>query len=245
MPATHAPHSVKMRCHALSATIEFQTAILSPRLAELFPPGALTAELLGEGDDGALLPGELHFLSSQAAAQRRQEFAAGRMCARLLLSQLHISDFALRMAADRQPLWPDSTVGSITHTSGFCAAVVAEKTRFRAVGIDSEVSGSVKPELWHRLFTATEIAWLSALEGPHRGLAATLLFSAKESFYKLQYPLTGQKLGFHDATVEAHWNLQRGSFRVHAPGAVVAQGPVLEGRYLFHDQFVTTGMALR
>jgi 4'-phosphopantetheinyl transferase EntD len=233
-----------MAPHVLGAAIESHTAKLSARLAELFPPGALTAELLGEGDDGALLPEEDRFLSSQAAVQRRQEFAAGRMCARLLLAQLHIRDFPLRMAADRQPLWPESIVGSITHTAGFCAAVVAEKTQFRALGIDSEPAGSVKSELWYRLFTAKETVWLSSLDEPHQALAATLIFSAKEAFYKLQYPMAGQKLGFLDATVDVHWHLQRGSFRIHAPGAVVAQASVLEGRYLFHDRFVTTGMAL-
>jgi 4'-phosphopantetheinyl transferase EntD len=226
------------------SAIEPQTAALSESLRELFPPHALTAELYGAGDATTLLPAEAQYVA-RAVAKRQQEFAAGRACARLLLAQFGIIGFALRMADDRQPLWPDGLVGSITHTKHFCAVVVAEKTRSSALGIDSEISGSVKFELWAKICTAPERAWLATLEASQQGAAATLLFSAKEAFYKAQYPLLRQKLHFQDATVEAQWGAQRGSFPVHAPGALAAQreGGV-QGRYLFHDKFVTTGIAL-
>lgn len=225
------------------SAIEPQTAALSARLRDLFPPLALAAELRGAGDAATLLPAEAQCVA-KAVAERQQEFAAGRCCARLLLAQFGIHGFALRMADDRQPLWPDALVGSITHTRHFCAVVVAEKTRLGALGIDTEISGSVKPELWGTICTAAERAWLATLEASQQTAAATLLFSAKEAFYKAQYPLLRQRLHFQDATVELQWGSQRGSFTVHAPGALAAQrqGGV-QGRYLFHDEFVTTGIA--
>lgn len=225
------------------SAIEPQTAALSERLRELFPPHALTAELRGAGDATTLLPAEAQCVA-KAVSKRQQEFAAGRSCARLLLAQFGIRGFALRMADDRQPLWPDAVVGSITHTKQFCAVVVAEKSRLGALGIDSEISGSVKPELWQTICTAAERDWLATLAAAQQAAAATLLFSAKEAFYKAQYPLMRQKLHFQDATVEAQWGSQWGSFTVRAPGALAAQreGGV-QGRYLFHDQFVTTGIA--
>jgi 4'-phosphopantetheinyl transferase EntD len=226
------------------SAIHSQTATLSARLRDLFPPAALAAELRGAGDVTTLLPAEAPYVA-RAVAKRQQEFAAGRECSRLLLAQFGIVDFALRMADDRRPLWPDALVGSITHTEHFCSVVVAERTRLSAVGIDSEISGSVKPALWESICTEAERAWLDTLEVSQQAAAATLIFSAKEAFYKLQYPLMRQKLHFQDAMVEAEWGSQRGSFTVHAPSALAARrAGGVQGRYLFHEQFVTTGIAL-
>lgn len=220
------------------------SAKLSARLGDLFPAHAATAELIGAGDAATLLPAEARYVAT-AVAKRQQEFAAGRACARLLLARFGVVDFVLRMADDRQPLWPDGLVGSITHTEHFCAVVVAERARLSAVGIDSEISGRVKPELWNSILTVAERAWVETLEASQQTAAATLIFSAKEAFYKMQYPLMRQKLHFHDATVEAQWGSQRGAFTVRAPDSLAARGAAgVQGQYLFHDQFVTTGVAL-
>jgi 4'-phosphopantetheinyl transferase EntD len=220
---------------------------LSTSLSELFPPGALAAELREPGDPEALLPDEAQCYPG-AVQTRRQEFAAGRLCARRLLAEFGIVDFPIEAAADRQPVWPDAMVGSITHTLRFCAAVVARKESLSAVGIDSEPARSVKPELWRGICTAAETAWLRSLPPGEQIAAATLIFSAKEAFYKCQYPLVGERLNFHDATVEPAWGTARGGFTVHANRALrLAQhAPLpLEGCYLFHEEFVTTGIAVR
>jgi 4'-phosphopantetheinyl transferase EntD len=202
------------------------------------------AELLGAGDETTLLPAERQCVE-KAVAKRRQEFAAGRACARLLLARFGVVDFALRVGDDREPLWPDALVGSVTHTGDFCAVVVAEKMFLSSVGIDSEISGGVKPPLWRHICTVPEIAWLGTLEVSEQCAAATLLFSAKEAFYKSQYPLTRQKLDFQDATVDVEWGSSSGSFAVRAPRAEAMRGrSALHGRFLFHEQFVTTGLAL-
>jgi 4'-phosphopantetheinyl transferase EntD len=227
------------------SAIEPRSAKLSARLGQLFPPHARAAELIGVGDATTLLPAEA-LCVAKAVVQRQQEFAAGRACARLLLAQLGVLDFALRMADDRQPLWPDGLVGSVTHTEDFCAVVIAQQSNLIAIGIDTEVSGRVKRELWERICTPAETAWLQTLGHSEQGAAATLLFSAKEAFYKCQYPLMRQRLHFQDATVAVDWGSEHGSFTVHAPGALVARRhEKLRGRYLFHERYVTTGIALR
>ena len=204
----------------------------------------LAAELSGPGDETTLMPAEAQCIA-KAVAKRRQEFAAGRACSRLLLRKFGVVDYALLAADDRQPLWPKSLVGSITHTEHFCAAVVAERTCIRAIGIDSEISGSVKPALWSSICTAEERAWLDTLDISDRCAAATLLFSSKEAFYKSQYPSTRQKLSFQDATIRVEWGSETGAFAVHAPSAAVTRDRgALRGRFLFHEQFVTTGIAL-
>jgi 4'-phosphopantetheinyl transferase EntD len=222
-------------------------ANLSVNLRGLFPPGVLAAELRGPGDPAALFPDEAQCLRG-AVPKRAQEFAAGRLCARRLLSEFGIEDFALKAAEDRQPLWPDSLVGSITHTTGFCAVVAAQKNQIHALGIDSELAGSVNEELWRWICTPAEISWLSSLPSAEQSRAATLIFSAKESFYKCQFPLVQERLIFHDASVDVQdWGAARGAFEIRAtrPIALARYATLpLAGQYLFHEEWVTTGVAL-
>ncbi|HEV7358239.1 MAG TPA: 4'-phosphopantetheinyl transferase superfamily protein [Steroidobacteraceae bacterium] len=228
------------------STIETNPAKSSTSLRGLFPPGALVAELRGPGDPAALLPEET--LCVKGAVQKRvQEFAAGRACAHRLLGELGIDDFSIKVADDRRPLWPDALVGSITHTSDFCAVVVAKKETLGAVGIDSEIAGSVEAHLWRGICTPSETAWLRSLPEDEQTAAATLIFSAKEAFYKCQYPLVRERLSFHDATVEPVWGAERGVFKIHATRSIALARHAalpLQGEYLFHEEFVSTGIAL-
>jgi 4'-phosphopantetheinyl transferase EntD len=226
--------------------IETNPAKLTMSLSELFPPGALAAEMREPGDPKVLWPEERQHFGT-AVEKRVQEFAAGRMCARRLLAEFGIMNFPIKVADDRRPLWPDSLVGSITHTAGFCAAVIARKETLSAVGIDSEITGSVREELWRGICTPSETAWLRSLPRPEQTAAATLIFSAKEAFYKCQYPLVHERLNFHDATIAPAWGAARGTFAIHANrGIALARHAALplQGRYLFHEEFVTTGVAL-
>jgi 4'-phosphopantetheinyl transferase EntD len=227
--------------------IQSHPASMSTRLCELFPQGALAAELRGAGDPGALYAEEARHVQ-KAVRKRAEEFAAGRLCARLLLSEFGIRNFAIEVGAHRQPLWPETLVGSITHTTGFCAAVAARKKCLRSVGIDTELAGSVKTELWRGICTPSETAWLRSLPQCEQLAAATLIFSAKEAFYKSQFPLTQERLGFHDVSVELPvWNAKRGAFRISANRSIALEGSAalpLQGQYLFHEQFITAAIAL-
>jgi 4'-phosphopantetheinyl transferase EntD len=241
-------HSVKISGPTRNGSpiIDANPATLSPRLQSLFPPGALAAELAQPGDPASLFPEEAAFLGS-AVAERAQQFAAGRACARRLLAEFGILDFPIKVAENRQPLWPEALVGSITHTNGFCAAVVAERTRICALGLDSEIAGRVRRELWRHICAADEINWLESLPESSRCAAATTLFSAKEAFYKCQYPLARQWLYFHDVRVELPaWGDARGTFLIHPTRDIAFSAHTefpLQGRYVFHEQFVTTGLA--
>jgi 4'-phosphopantetheinyl transferase EntD len=222
-------------------------ATLSSRLSSLFPPGAVAADLREPGDPELLLPAEAGHMVT-AVPKRAREFAAGRLCARRALAEFGIVDFPIKVADDRQPIWPDTMVGSITHTAGFCAAVVAERRRTAALGLDSEVVGAVNAEIWPSICVPFETAWVESLPASEQAAAVTLIFSAKEAFYKCQYPMARERLNFHDARVAAvAWGASDGAFQIHATQSLALGTRTalpMQGRYLFHEEFVTAGMGL-
>lgn len=222
-------------------------AYLSDVLRSLFPAAVVVAELRKPGDLKLLLPAEAEYLG-RAIEKRRREFVGGRLCARRAMAEFGLSDFPLRVAADRQPVWPEFLVGSITHTAGLCAAAVADRRYVAAIGLDSEVVGHVVPELWNTICHAAESAWLYSLPVAEQAAAASMIFSAKEAFYKCQYPLSCEWLDFHDLRVEAtRWSLVQGAFAVQSTRSLKisehADFPV-EGQYRFHDEYVSAGVAL-
>jgi 4'-phosphopantetheinyl transferase EntD len=223
-------------------------ATLSLGLGDLFPRGAVVAELRRPGDVRQLYPAEAANLKG-SVPKRAAEFAAGRLCARRALGEFGIHDFAVRVGDNREPLWPPRMIGSITHTTGLCVAVVAEQGDLAAVGLDSEVVGEVPEEIWPTVCIPDELAWLASLPGAMRTVGVTLLFAAKEAFYKCQYPLVREWLDFHDVTVEPlSWGATRGELRVRATRRIALEDratlPVI-GRYVFHEEFVSVGIALR
>jgi 4'-phosphopantetheinyl transferase EntD len=126
--------------------------------------------------------------------------------------------------------------------------VVAERRRIGAVGLDSEVVGDVNAEIWPSICVPIETAWIGSLPAAQRAAAVTLIFSAKEAFYKCQYPVAREFLDFHDVSVEAAaWGAADGIFTIHPLRNLAIAKRLelpLQGRYLFHEQFVTAGMAL-
>jgi 4'-phosphopantetheinyl transferase EntD len=215
----------------------------------LFPAGVIGVTTAEPGDESQLLAAEAA-LVQRAVEKRRRDCAAGRYCARRALAGLGIAEEPLLIGADRQPLWPAGVVGSITHTGGFCAAVVAHAAALRGIGIDTEIVGRVTAPLWPSICVPEEIARLKSLPRELRARTATVIFSAKEAFYKAQYPALGERVGFHDVAIELSpaggWQ-HSGSFEVHPlrslSVAKLVAGP-LRGRFVFHAGFVSTGFAL-
>lgn len=173
-----------------------------------------------------------------AVPKRKAEFLAGRYCAREALALLEGSpDVAnaqamarIGIGANREPLWPDGFVGSITHTHGYASAVVARRDKVRAVGVDTEkwIEHGTAENIKEQILTNHEChAGQSQLfDSPLQYL--TLVFSAKESLFKCLFPLVNRFFDFHAATI--------------SPGPL---GPGSGGKFRFellkdlHDEFRT------
>jgi 4'-phosphopantetheinyl transferase EntD len=189
-------------------------AQLSDALAGLFPRGVVVAEMTGPVGRSLLTPAEMQFIA-HCAEKRIQDFAVGRACAHRALRELGIAGFSLLSGQQREPLWPQSIVGSITHTTGYAAAVVAREADLKAVGIDCEIIHSVDEDLWSRICTAAELERLASLPAEERIRRAALTFAAKEAFYKCQFPLTRAWVGFEDVDIEPiQWPAAAGAFRI-------------------------------
>jgi enterobactin synthetase component D len=208
----------------------------------LLPPRTAGAELLDFSAADQLLADEEAAIAS-AAPSRRLEFRAGRHCSRQALTLLGYPAQALPRRADRSVEWPLGIVGSVTHTHGYAAAVVARSADWRGIGIDAELrNGAEDPKLWPLIATAEEIAWLASKEGD-LATYATLLFSAKEAFYKAQYCLTQQLLNFN----EARFHLAETGFEIELLidlREVGRRGSRIRGSYCFDGARVLTLVAL-
>jgi len=150
-------------------------------------------------DFSDLLPTEVAFVE-RASAKRRSDFSTGRYCARQALMSLNNTSPSITQGEGKQPIWPNGIVGSISHSKKMAGAVVALRQNVTAIGMDIETIGGVKPEMWDLIFHKTEQNLILSKQKDEAHWA-TLLFSLKESFYKLQYPLTGQFLDFSDVII--------------------------------------------
>jgi 4'-phosphopantetheinyl transferase EntD len=157
------------------------TVPLTSLLSRVSMPGVFGSEVLDRGQAVDLDPGEAALVAA-AGEKRRRDFALGRFCAHAALAQLGQPQELIGSDARGAPIWPPGICGSITHTSGYAAALVAVHDRFAGIGVDAEPVGGVTENLWPRLFNENERAALTRRKD--RAIAATLLFSAKEACFK-------------------------------------------------------------
>lgn len=203
--------------------------------AKLFPSACVLEEGVPALVDGQLLPGELAYLG-KSVPKRRAEFGMARLCARRALARLGVAPVELVPQQDRAPRWPPGFVGSITHTQSYCAAVVARSSELQSVGIDAEQDRLLAAELIRMICTPEEQRLVGASD-------AVVYFSAKEAFYKYQYPVTKQFLDFQDATLTLDWRV--GTFRVHVHKPFSALNLLaIEGRFVRERGLVISGMSL-
>ena len=121
---------------------------------------------------------------------------------------------------------------------------VARRCDIQAIGIDVEHSYGLERDLWQLVLTPTELRWLDAQPPEDRGELAKLVFSTKESVYKLQYPLTKTMLDFTDVHVEL--DLEAGRFRAAIQhGCADSLGQPLHGGFVRWQHWIWTGTIFR
>ena len=133
-----------------------------------------------------------------SSAKRQTDFSTGRFCARKALEKFGLDNVSIPRKKDNQAEWPEGFTGSISHSNYMCGAVVARTKNLISVGIDIETIGGVELNMWDMLFTKAEQDFLLLQNESEQKLYSTLLFSAKESFYKFQFPISSEFLEFNE-----------------------------------------------
>lgn len=175
-------------------------SMLEMSARSLVPAGASVAVAAARGEAEPLWPAEEQVIQNATPARQR-EFAAGRMAARRALLALGRAPSAIPMGDDRAPIWPRAVVGSIAHDDKVCIAVVGERDRFKAIGIDIEPALPLEAEIFGEICRPEELAWLRQLPFETRGIVARRFFAAKEAIYKCQYTVSRTMFDFHALSV--------------------------------------------
>ena len=152
-------------------------------ISRILAPDIFGAEIEDAGQTILLAPEE-EALVAGVGTKRNRDFALGRSCAHKALAALGRDTVVLARGENGAPLWPPGVAGSITHTAGYAAALVADSGKYSGIGLDAERVGGVSPDIWPRLFGAAERSYLEGQGEEDRRLAATLFFCAKEACYK-------------------------------------------------------------
>lgn len=145
-------------------------------------------------------------LTNNFSDKRIKDFSTGRFCARKALAAIGHENAEILMGDDKQPIWPDGYIGSISHSAKLVGAVTAKAAHIRSIGLDIETIGKIKPEMWRIIYTDSEAEFLNTFTGEELAYYTILLFSFKEAFYKLQFPLTKTFLEFTDVEIKYRGN---------------------------------------
>jgi 4'-phosphopantetheinyl transferase EntD len=137
-----------------------------------------------------------------SVAKRQCEYFAGRFCAQQALKKLNINH-SVSKGKLGMPIWPADIQGSISHAHPMAAAIVTNQKNYY-LGLDIEKVIESEEELssiislvcnldeFHQL---TKICPLSNFQ------LATLIFSAKEAFYKCLCPIVKFFFDFSFASI--------------------------------------------
>lgn len=171
-------------------------------------------------------------------SSRMIDFCRGRFCARQSLHHFGIAAPVLKNM-DGAPVWPSGYTGSISHSPKIAGAIVASNHGFQSVGLDIEETGRITEDLWEILFTPCEIDQLKQANAYERPWLSTLMFSAKECFFKAQFQLTRMGLDFPDGEVHYAQKKCQISLKRDLPGLKAAPHLYDISFLTFGDQLIT------
>ncbi|WP_018298010.1 4'-phosphopantetheinyl transferase family protein [Corynebacterium lubricantis] len=207
---------------------------------ELFPASARYVYILTDEEESDLTNfSELdpleQYVVAHSVGRRRAEFGDARWCAHRALQELGVDNPGPILKGERgMPLWPKGYTGSMTHTDGFRAAVVAPISQVRSLGIDAEPAMELPAGVLDQIARPGERPQLEELEAQGVNFADRLLFCAKEAVYKAWFPMTHRWLGFDDAEIDLRADGTFIAYLLVRPTPV----PFIEGRWVTRSKYV-------
>lgn len=171
---------------------------LSACLQQILPTRVGVAAIDVDEVAKATIPSEL--VLQGVGAKRQREFAAGRFAARRAIGACGHTPVYPARGDDRQPLWPQGMVGSISHTDHYALAAATAASTAASLGIDLEQIRELRPGLPEKVLTSGELNLLRSA-GRCTDAGVLKLFAFKESVYKAMYPVFGRYIGFREVEI--------------------------------------------
>jgi len=178
-----------------------------------------------------------------AVSKRKSEFLAGRYLATLALTNIGFDEVNIGINENRAPIWPQGTLGSISHSLNTAKTIVTKNQHYRFIGVDIEywISPSDANLLVDNIvINASEYTALLQLMPFNQAL--TLIFSAKESLFKAIFKEVGHYFDFKAAKVSAiDFSQQQLTLTLtqHLSESMVS-GRIFTCQFIQNDQSVTT-----
>lgn len=213
---------------------------------QILPAAVRTAHRYDDTAPAPLFPEESQYIA-RAVEKRRREFGTVRSCAREALAELGFPPHPIVPGHRGAPGWPDGVIGSMTHCEGYRAAAVALADNAAGIGIDAEPAAPLPTGVLEAIALPAERRRLEILSVRHPAVPwDRMLFSAKESVFKVWYPIMATELDFD----QAHITLmpEHGTFtaRLLVGSPLVASSglDLLAGRWIHSRGLVVTAIAL-
>jgi 4'-phosphopantetheinyl transferase EntD len=164
----------------------------------------------------------------KASPQRIRSFVAGRLCAEEALRRLNASldghmrsgeaellapagasaiTAAIGLGPHGEPLWPSmraqQLLGSITHSERWAVALVCPRDLIQGIGIDCEECMDAQAHAAARLVCFSPQEFKRFPELARDTALATVVYAAKEAFYKAIWPRVQRFVDFMEVEVMA------------------------------------------
>ena len=176
-----------------------------------------------------------------AVDRRKADFGDSRWCAHQALKNFMDAHPPILRGPRGMPLFPEGVVGSLTHTAGFRAALLAPARRWASVGIDAEKAIPLPEGVFNTIARPGEQRRIRrTMRANDLQLLDTVLFSAKEATYKAWFPLTHRFLDFDQADIDLRADGTFTSYLLTRPVPV----PFIQGRWIIRNGLVITAAAV-
>ena len=178
-----------------------------------------------------------------ATGSRILEFLYGRTCAHLAIKKLGYKNIQpILIGKNREPIWPNKIVGSITHCKGYCAATVSFKKDNFGIGIDAELNTKLPNKIISTIQTNREIIDNKKLSKLVSDVCINkLVFSAKESVFKFIYPFIKNYISFKDVEIFLEFKTQSFSVSFLKPELISKfNNSILIGKFKYNNTHIVT-----
>ncbi len=183
----------------------------------------------------------------QAVPKRRAEFMAGRLLAHALLRERGCQELVHTVEGQRDPLWPQGYVGSITHSQNRAACMVLSEREALGVGLDLEhwIADETSAHIGSMILDSGGEGEVLHPFSPSFSRQLTVAFSAKESLFKALYPFFQTYWEFRDVRFQAlEGNSHRGRILASLGEPIFSECRTFWVYYRAYDDWVITGLAL-